>query len=177
MGNDFKKVKVQKLTAEAFAPYGYIVGDGPDYPVAKDAKHFANKNFTFYPELGTLKCDYDHIEVGYAHHYLREYTTDRMERHYHTQELMIPFNHPMVLIFAKNAGTDPEEKPDIDQVEAFLINTNEGVVVDPFIWHWTPFSVGGDTDVVCLFAKDTGDKDCFEAEFSNGGTLELVFED
>ena len=114
------------------------------------------------------------MQVGIATHYKRPYRTVNMERHYHTEELMVPLTNPIILIFAKNDGLDPNEEPDIDKVEAFLINTTQGVVVNTGVWHWTPFAVGGDSRIICIFAENTSAQDCDVRKFPDGQVLEIM---
>lgn len=168
-----RKIKVQKLTREAFAPYGTVV----DWPSEQEADGFALRSsdrFDFFPKLGSLACDHDSMQVGIATHYKRPYRTVNMERHYHTEELMVPLTNPIILIFAKNDGLDPNEEPDIDKVEAFLINTTQGVVVNTGVWHWTPFAVGGDSRIICIFAENTSAQDCDVRKFPDGQVLEIM---
>ena len=168
------KIQVQELTPAAFAPYGTVI----DWPENADSYYaFHTDRFDFIPKLGTLNCDSGNMAVGIATHFLRPYRMLNMERHYHTEELMVPFEHPIILAFAKNKGLDPAEDPDIHEVEAFLVRTNQGVVVNTGVWHWTPFSVGGNARVLCIFADKTGDDDCDIHEFANGDVLELCLKD
>ena len=164
------KIQVQPLTQEAFAKYGTVV-DWPKNP--EDYYAFHTDRFDFIPKLGTLNSDSGNMAVGIATHFLRPYRMGNMERHYHTEELMVPFEHPIILAFAMNEGLDPKEEPDYTKVEAFLVNLNQGVVVNTGVWHWTPFSVGGNARVLCIFADKTGDDDCDIREFANGEMLEL----
>ncbi len=164
------KIQVKALTPEAFAPYGTVV----DWPADPDQYYaFHSDRFDFIPKLGTLNCDSGDMAVGIATHYLRPYRMQDMERHYHTEELMVPFEHPIVLAFAKNEGLDPAEEPDYRSVEAFLVKLDQGVVVNTGVWHWTPFSVGGNARVLCIFADGTGDDDCDIHAFPDGELLEL----
>ena len=64
-----RKIKVQKLTREAFAPYGTVV----DWPSEQEADRFALRSsdrFDFFPKLGSLACDHDslgQIALTYAY--------------------------------------------------------------------------------------------------------------
>ena len=168
-----RKIKVQPLTRENFAPYGTVI----DWPSAQEAPEYelrSSDRFDFFPKLGSLACDHDAMQVGIATHYKRPYRTVNMERHYHTEELMVPLTNPIILIFAKNDGLDPSEEPDIDQVEAFLIQTTQGVVVNTGVWHWTPFAVGGDSRIICIFAENTSAQDCDVRKFPDGQVLEIL---
>ncbi len=170
-----RRVKVQELTEEAFAPYGTVVRSPADY---SKHEHFHCEKFDFFPYVGgTLNSDCGQMAVGVSDHNRRPLLMHTMERHFHTQELMVPFGHPVILTFAKNEGTDENEKPDIQKLAAFLVHPNEGVVVNPNIWHWTPFCVEADTSVLTIFAPKTGETDCPEVDFPGLELAELVLED
>ena len=166
------QIPVEPLTREAFAPYGSVI----DWPTESEKNAFelrSSDRFDFFPNLSSLACDHDCMHVGIATHYKRPYRTVNMERHYHTEELMVPLTNPIVLVFAKNDGLTPSEEPDINKVKAFLINTTQGVVVNTGVWHWTPFAVGGDSRILCIFAGNTSAKDCDVRKFPDGQVLEI----
>lgn len=166
-----RKIKVQPLTKEGFAPYGTVV----DWPSPEDHLDCRNSDrFDFFPKLCTFKCDSGVMQVGIATHYKRPYRTVNMERHYKTEELMVPLTNPIIIAFAKNKGMDPAEEPDINDVEAFLINTQQGVVVNTGVWHWTPMAVGGDSRIICIFAEDTSPNDVDVHKFPAGEVLEIL---
>ena len=97
-----------------------------------------------------------------------------MERHYHTQELMVPLTNPIIIVFSKNKGMDYSEEPDIETAEAFLITPQQGVVVDTGVWHWTPMPVGGDSRIICSFAENTSATDVDVRKFPAGEVLEVL---
>ncbi len=166
------KIQVKELTPENFAPYGTII----DWPAnAEEMYTIRTDRFDFIPGLCTLNSDAGNMLVGISHHYLRPYRMQHMERHYHSEELMIPFHNPIILAFAKHKSLDPSEEPEIEAIEAFKVNLNQGVVVKTGIWHWTPFAVGGDSLVVCIFADGTGDNDCDIRQFPEGELVQLCF--
>ena len=130
-----RQIPVQPLTQEAFAPYGTVI-DLPEKPENYELR--SSDRFDFFPKLCTYQCDSGIFQIGVSTLYQRPYRTVNMERHYHTQELMVPLTNPIIIVFSKNKGLDPQEEPDINEAEAFLINTRQGVVVDTGVWHWTP---------------------------------------
>lgn len=166
-----RKITAQPLTKEAFAPYGTII----DWPSPDEKLDVRNSDrFDFYPKLCTFTCDSGVMQVGIATHYKRPYRTVNMERHYHTQELMVPLTNPIIIAFAKNKSMDPSEEPDINEVEAFYISTEQGVVVDNGVWHWTPMAVGGDSRIICIFAENTSPGDVDVHKFADGDVLEIL---
>ena len=166
-----RQIPVQPLTQEACAPYGTVI-DLPEKPENYELR--SSDRFDFFPKLCTYQCDSGIFQIGVSTLYQRPYRTVNMERHYHTQELMVPLTNPIIIVFSKNKGLDPQEEPDINEAEAFLINTRQGVVVDTGVWHWTPMPVGGDSRIICSFAENTSANDVDVHKYPAGEVLEVL---
>lgn len=98
--NVYQKNQSSETHKRSLAPYGTVV----DWPSEQEADRFALRSsdrFDFFPKLGSLACDHDSMQVGIATHYKRPYRTVNMERHYHTEELMVPLTNPIILIFGQ----------------------------------------------------------------------------
>ena len=86
-----RQIPVQPLTQEAFAPYGTVI-DLPEKPENYELR--SSDRFDFFPKLCTYQCDSGIFQIGVSTLYQRPYRTVNMERHYHTQELMVPLTNP-----------------------------------------------------------------------------------
>ena len=164
------QIKVQPLTQKAFSQYGTCI----DLPAEGDYELRSSDRFDFYPKLCTYTCDSNVFQIGISTLYERPFRTVNMERHYHTQELMVPLTNPIIIVFSKNKGMDYSEEPDIETAEAFLITPQQGVVVDTGVWHWTPMPVGGDSRIICSFAENTSATDVDVRKFPAGEVLEVL---
>ena len=163
------QIKVQKLTPEAFAPYGQVL----DLPATQEGAVTSDR-FTFWPKLTEYVCDSGRFQIGVSTLYKRPFRMCDFERHYHTHEFMIPLNGDMIIVFTKNKGMDKNEEPDYTQAEAFLINKEQGVVINPWVWHWTPMPVEHDINQICSFAYDTEVNDVDIHPMPSGEVIEVL---
>lgn len=90
------QIKVQKLTPEAFAPYGQVL----DLPATQEGAVTSDR-FTFWPKLTEYVCDSGRFQIGVSTLYKRPFRMCDFERHYHTQEFMIPLNGDMIIVLRK----------------------------------------------------------------------------
>lgn len=164
------QIQVQPLTQAAFSKYGTCI----DLPEQDGYELRSSDRFDFYPKLCTYTCDSNVFQIGISTLYQRPLRTVNMERHYHTQELMVPLTNPIIIVFSKNEGMDLSEEPDMSIAEAFLITPQQGVVVDTGVWHWTPMPVGGDSRIICSFAENTSANDVDVRKFPDGQVLEVL---
>lgn len=163
------KIKVQELTPEAFSPYGSAIcipTDGnPDRPTDR---------FNFWPKLATYQCDDGLFQVGVSTFFKRPYRTANLERHHHTQEFMTPLNGSIIIVFMKNEGFgEPGEQVDFAKAEAFLIRQDQAVIVDKYVWHWTPMPIEDQTSIICSFAVDTQWNDLEVVSMPKGQVIEV----
>lgn len=163
------RIKAQPLSAEAFAPYGSVI----DVPTNMEPTAISDR-FTFWPKVSEYKCDGGLFQIGVSTLYKRPLRTCSLERHYHTQEFMMPMNGSMIIVFAKHKGLDRDEIADYTNAEAFLITKEQGVVVNVGVWHWTPMPVDGDLNIVCSFGWDTEKNDVHQQDLPASEVIEVV---
>lgn len=133
------RIEPQVLTEEAWAPYGWL-------PVAdtdpRDGEH-------------RLHYEWDDAHVNVIGHARREVPAvagglrcEMLFRHLtHTQVLMV-LDHPCVVAVAA-PGTTFEGPQDAGQVEAFVLEPLQSLVLHRATWHWGPFPTR--TEEVRLF--------------------------
>jgi ureidoglycolate lyase len=127
-------IEAGDVTAEAFAPFGWLPVDDTD---PADGAH------TLAFEWGDPHCNViSHARDEVVH-------TDagalcaRMYRHdAHTQVLM-PMNVEAILAVAP-ADVDFAGAADLDAVRAFRLHPGEVLVLHRGTWHWGPFPLGGE---------------------------------
>ena len=118
------------LTADAFAPFGWIPVPDTD---PGDGEHTLTYEWSD-PHLNTIQHTFDEIDHGDdgAPH------CDRFYRHdTHTQALM-PLNVDAVVAVAPSA-TEFRDLSDLDDVRAFVLHPQDCFVLHRGTWHWGPF--------------------------------------
>lgn len=157
----------QPLTAEAFAPFGWL--PVPDSDPA-DGTHTLTYSWAD-PHLNVIAHAYDeveHTESGAAR-------CDRLFRHQsHTQALM-PLNVDAIVAVAP-AGTDFSIGEHLDQIQAFLLHPLDCFVLHQGTWHWGPFPLGPQP-VQLLNVQGRGylaDNESVDLPEAVGGSVEVV---
>jgi len=134
-----RSVVVERLTAESWAPFGWL-------PVADTDPKDGEYRMAF--EWGDA-----HVNViGHARAEVPETSDglrcDMLFRHdTHTQALM-PLNVPGVIVVAP-ARVEFMETVDVEMIHAFRIEPLESLVLYQGTWHWGPFPI--DAPEVRLF--------------------------
>lgn len=132
-------IDAQPLTAESWAPFGWLPVADTDQRDAQHALEFAWAD----PHVNVIAHTFDEIE----------HTDDGAVcavffRHdTHTQTLMA-LNCPAIVAVAP-AGVDFADVAHLDTVRAFRLEVQDAIVLARGTWHWGPFPI---TDpVVQLF--------------------------
>ena len=124
-----RKIKLEKLTKEAFAPFGsYYDFANPDGYGLSGAIH------TFYPDR---LIAYHQGQVGFSPITVKnpgEYKITQVEYHTTTCEMIMPISGDMILHVAPpSAG-----KPVPEHTKAFLVPKNTMVKMNACVWHLAP---------------------------------------
>lgn len=127
-------IEVQSLTAEAFAPFGWM--PAPEGDALDDAN--------------ALTFAWADAHLNYIAHRPDEIVrtaegavVDRLYRHQtHTQALM-PVNTDAVFVVAPS-GADLSTDGDLGALRGFLLHPLDVVVLHQGTWHWGPFPVGAE---------------------------------
>lgn len=143
-----KNIKVQKLTPEAFAPYGQVLTVEGREAGGNPASHF------WYPQVVVL----DHpTSINLMRVVPREFTVKDFEAHDQTTENLIAMDGDLIVGMAA-AGDLKEEN-----VTAFYIPCGLGISLKPSVWHAVPMAVGKDVMSVCIFKNNTSHDDIYFA--------------
>ena len=142
-----KFIKIERLTdisQEEFAPYGQIIG----LDDAKPLEDFKHLNYWTHNveigedeeklDLGLLLCK--QVEPGFV--------VTEMERHPYTWEIFFPPVGEVVFVMAPTDLTG--DKPNVDNVRAFLLDGTLGVALPGGNWHWPPIPVGESAKISLL---------------------------
>ncbi len=127
-----KKIKVQKLTPEAFAPFGtYYDMLRPTGVSLNGPLHY------FYPDRVSEAYP---ERLGFSQITVKKPTQmiiTQAEHHFTTPECIIPLNDDMI-IFVSPATAD---YPVIEEVRAFLVPKGTLVKMATAVWHLIPLPV------------------------------------
>jgi ureidoglycolate hydrolase len=131
---DIRRVRAEPVTADAWAPFGWLPLVDTDPDDGDRTLHFEWGD----PHANVISHGADEIEhVGDA---LR---CDRLYRHdTHTQALLV-LNVDAVVAVAP-AGMDFAAATDADSVRAFLLRPLDRFVLHAGTWHWGPFPLGNE---------------------------------
>ena len=159
-----RSVPVRRLTPEAFAPFGQVIGPGSG-PAVTMRTLLDGGTVRFGRRTGAPPEGFDVEALDILHlwdpelnlvlagkppsaRYMvtqpRPLEFHLMERHLYGSQTFIPLaGTPSVFAVAPPTDPDdPEALPDPDEITAFLLDGTLGVNIDPGTWHWTPIPVG-----------------------------------
>lgn len=161
-----RKIVAQKLTHEAFAPFGTF------YDFMNPSGYGLPGNFdTFYPdrltETFTSRIGFSGITVKKP----EKYIIDKIEYHTSTCEMMIPLNDDMLFHVAPASNG----KLLIDQTQAFIVPKGTLIKFDTGIWHLCPWPAHED-ELKCMIILPTGIymNDCKVFELGEEDQFEIV---
>ena len=143
------EVRMERLTAEAFAPYGQLIAAGEAH--ADYAR----------PLLDVWHLDYRAdapARIQIMRYHEQPMTFHRLERHVRVTEGRIPLDGARaVLAVAGATGGAPESMPDPNSVRAFRFDGSCGILFAPGTWHSLDcFPLGSSTaDFVLLSDEAT----------------------
>lgn len=164
------KIKVKPLTQENFAPYGTLLA----MPLEPDEHTVFSENFTFYRNRCTFQCADGKLGMGVSYILKRPYRAAALERHFTTDEINAPLDGDMVALFAKPVSNDRDEKPDINQVEAFIFRQGQAMIIKKGVWHWCPMPIDHDTAMLCGLCHDLLKyDDLVIRDFADGTIIEV----
>ena len=147
-----KKIKLEKLTKEAFAPFGtYYDYSNPDGYGLSGAIH------TFYPDRLTAYID---GQVAFSPIVVKnpgEYKITQAEYHTTTPELILPISGDMIVHVAPpSAG-----KPLPEYTKAFLVPKNTLIKMNACVWHLAPLPANDESlTAIIILPECTYMNDC-----------------
>lgn len=118
------EIALEPLMAEAFAPFGQIVGEPWTLPAFK-VPHLEAWRLEF-----TVDGPTELMYVRYVH---EPYRCSRLERHAGVSQAFVPLGDaPSVMVVAAPTEADP---PAPDQVRAFFVPGDRGILLWRGTWH------------------------------------------
>lgn len=153
-----RNIKVQKLTPEAFAPFGKVLTTEGLEAGGNPASHL------WYPQVSVVDRA---TSINLMEVVPREFVCQKFEAHDHTAENLIPMTGGVIVTVI------PKGELTADRMAAFYVPQGQGVSIDPSVWHFVPFPIG--TPVMCsvIFANGTSSTDIYFDELPEAVGLEL----
>lgn len=137
----------QAPTAEAFAPYGTMLGreiDFADAPPERLSWHEPATDFRHEHDFDTAGGVPEFIWVRYRN---PGPEITRLEMHLFTEQAVVPLTGaPIIHIVGRSLADNPDQ-PDPDSLTAFSVPAGTGLCMAPGIWH---ASLAPNGEAICL---------------------------
>lgn len=125
--NDVRFVRAEPLREKTFASFGQVIGRGEQTMQLRDGEEFA---------LNVLH--YDH----------RPLRCDHLNRHHRATQALIPLGGRPALIVVAPSHLDFTRAEHLDSVRAFILDGTAGINLALATWHWGPYPLMDDVDLV-----------------------------
>jgi ureidoglycolate hydrolase len=143
-----KTIPHSSLSRQRFAPYGSIFSLAGSGPLAE------TRAFSYWNDLARFRIEGE-TEIGWCVVRAHDDPIDWMERHDRTPEILIPARAPIVLPVMSA----------MNEVEAFLIEPDQVVVIDSGVWHSACLPADGDeAGYFVIFRRGTPASDVVKME-------------
>ena len=141
-----KMIQVQKLTQEAFAPFGEVLTPEGREAGGTPASHL------WYPQAVVIDGP---TSINLMRVLPHDFILKDFEAHDHTTENLIAMDGDLIV------GMAPAGALEADNVKAFYIPRGLGISLKPSVWHAVPFAVGKEVMSVCVFRNNTSHDDIY----------------
>lgn len=135
-------LRIERLTADAVAPYGWVLGKPLSAAPAEAA--FSSVSSDFWQEHVFETGAGGQAEVLWVTYRSADPVIAKLEVHHLTQQAVVPLTAAIVQVVATST---PAGEPDPTTLKAFLVPQGEGICMKPGTWHATRTA---DTEAICL---------------------------
>ena len=131
MTQDIQEIRIQPLTAEAFAPFGEVIAcNGNDF------FHINDAHTERYHALSTAEAQDATVGISIFRNIKKTavpFSIQMFERHPLGSQAFIPMQgQAFLVVVAPNLNA---EQPDLDQIHVFISNGQQGVNYRAGTWH------------------------------------------
>lgn len=162
-----RKVKVEKLSLEAFAPYGRFAD-----MVKPKGEKLGKSPIEFYRDMvqldlgGSARPSFSVCRVK-----PRPPVVDVTEYHGFTGEGIMPLDGDCLIHVAP---ATPEGEVPHGKIRIFRVPSGTMVVLKPGVWHHAPFAVGNKTiNVLIVLPERTYANDCYVFDLDESGRVKF----
>jgi ureidoglycolate hydrolase len=161
-------VKAKRLTASSFSKFGKMADAHTVLPLIE------TENLKFWTTIATYTVDGE-TEIALCYVKKSVDFVELLERHVKTPEILVPIKGDFIFPVAP-AGylLDQTEIPEASGVEAFLVRSNQAVVMEKGVWHTAPIPIGKETAFFVIFKKETTKQDAVFRKLRNNETVKVV---
>lgn len=129
-------ISIAALSAQAVAPYGWMLGKG--LPAKAGVPVFSNARTDFWQEH-LFDAAGGVPELLWVNYRDKNPDIDTLEVHLRTQQAIVPLQGEIIQVLALDAG---DGTPDPATLRAFLIAPGQGICMRPGCWHATRVADG-----------------------------------
>ena len=126
-------VRAEPLTAAAFAPFGQLVKEG-DMVMELRGEEVFHLNVLHY-ERGDLRCDH-------------------LNRHHRATQMLVALAGKPTLLVVAPKELDFSTEDHLSSVRAFICDGTAGVNLALGTWHWGPYPIHDEVDLVNVQGKN-----------------------
>ena len=147
-------VRAEPLTADAFAPFGQLVKEG-DMVMELRGDEVFHLNVLHY-DRGELRCDH-------------------LNRHHRATQMLVALAGKPTLLVVAPKEFDFSSEDHLSSVRAFICDGTAGVNLALGTWHWGPYPIHDEVDLVNVQGKNFAtDNEIAYLERDLGVVVEVV---
>lgn len=156
------KLTIEPLTADAFEEFGQVIEQPNRTPDA------TGPGWQWWGETALLASDGRPYGIGYLDLQPADLRFDWAERHMRSAEMLIPSGGDcLVYVGPADHPEEPDRLPSLDRFRVFRVQTGQGVLLQPGVWHGAPLAIDRPLNVVVLLLQATGSTDTSVVRFND----------
>lgn len=153
------EVAVERLTEEAFQPFGAVLAL-PEREVGKKRTDMEPDGARIpHVDLWSL-CDLDfngrNSYIGWIRYYRRKFEFHTLESHLEETEVLIPYGGAASIFAVAPDPSDKDGLPDPDSVRSYLLDGTQGISFNRAVWHRHVYPLGDWTDLIGVLPDGHG---------------------
>ena len=167
--NKMRKVKVEKLSLEAYKPFGTyasLINPTDDKLGAPPVEFFRDQLQIDVNPNNSWSYSCCRVEK-------RENIIDILEYHSYCVEVVLPLDNDILLQVAPATGTT-DELP-LDKIRVFYVPKGTAITIKPGVWHWGPFTVNDNpANILINLPERTYANDCIVVNLTENGYISVI---